>query len=50
MTIEAVVLTRNEAANLPDCLRSLFWADALMVFDSVSEDGTQEIARRLERR
>ncbi|NLT41632.1 MAG: glycosyltransferase family 2 protein [Anaerolineae bacterium] len=47
MTIEAVVLTRNESGNLPDCLRSLFWADGLLVFDSVSSDGTQEAARRL---
>lgn len=47
MTVEAVVLTRNEAHNLPDCLRSLFWADGLMVFDSLSTDGTQEVARRL---
>ncbi len=47
MTIEAVVLTRNEGANLPDCLRSLFWADSLMVFDSMSDDGTQDLAARL---
>jgi len=47
MTVEAVVLTRNEAGNLPDCLRSLFWADALLVFDSGSDDGTQDAARRL---
>lgn len=47
MTIEAVVLTRNEAANLPDCLRSLLWADAMLVFDSRSEDGTQDVAHRL---
>ncbi|NPV09230.1 MAG: glycosyltransferase family 2 protein [Anaerolineae bacterium] len=47
MTIEAVVLTSNERANLPDCLRSLLWADAIMVFDSGSWDGTQDIARDL---
>lgn len=47
MTIEAVVLTYNERANLPDCLRSLLWADSLMVLDSGSQDGTQEVARAL---
>lgn len=42
----AVVLTLNEARYLPGCLDSLRWADACLVFDSFSTDGTVEIARQ----
>ena len=41
----AVVLTLNEERHLPDCLRSLAWADERVVFDSYSGDRTCEIAR-----
>ena len=47
MTVEAIVLTRNEEHNIGDCLRSLLWADGLTVFDSGSEDGTLVVAERL---
>jgi (heptosyl)LPS beta-1,4-glucosyltransferase len=43
--LTAAVLTRNEEGNLPDCLRSLAWADRLLVLDSFSEDATVELAR-----
>jgi hypothetical protein len=42
--IEAVVLAHNEEENLPDCLRSLLWADALLVIDDCSQDRTAQIA------
>lgn len=43
----AVVMTRNEAVNLPDCLATLGRFAELFVVDSGSRDGTPEIARRL---
>ncbi len=38
--IWAVVLTLNEQRHIVDCLRSLAWADARLVFDSRSTDET----------
>jgi glycosyltransferase involved in cell wall biosynthesis len=46
MSISVLILTLNEAINLPRCLASLEWADDVVVLDSGSSDGTQEIARR----
>lgn len=43
--LSAIVLTLNEEKHLPDCLKSLAWADEIIVFDSFSTDGTVEIAR-----
>lgn len=43
--ISAIVLTKNEEANLPGCLESLSWADEVLVVDSFSTDRTVEIAR-----
>jgi glycosyltransferase involved in cell wall biosynthesis len=44
--ISAVVLTKNEAANLPKCLASLDWADEMLVVDSFSTDDTGTIAEQ----
>jgi len=45
--IAVVILTYNEGANLPDCLRSVAgWAPEIFVVDSGSTDGTQVIARQ----
>jgi glycosyltransferase involved in cell wall biosynthesis len=41
-----MVTTLNEARNLSDCLDSAAWADELLVVDSGSTDGTEEVARR----
>ena len=43
--VTTVILTKNEAANLPGCLRSLAWCDDIHVVDSGSTDGTVDIAR-----
>lgn len=44
--ITAIVLTRNEEQNLPDCLRSLAgFARRVVVVDSGSTDATRAIAR-----
>ena len=44
--ISAVILTRNEAANLPRCLESIRWVDEILVLDSESTDGTAGIAKK----
>lgn len=46
MKISAVVVCGNEAANIADCLESVRWCDEIVVVDSLSSDGTAEIARR----
>lgn len=40
-----LILTKNEQQDLPDCLASVSFCDDIHVLDSVSVDGTQEIAR-----
>ncbi|MGQ9516389.1 MAG: glycosyltransferase family 2 protein [Anaerolineae bacterium] len=45
-SVTGVVLTYNESRHIADCLASLAWADALLVFDSFSTDDTVEQARR----
>jgi glycosyltransferase involved in cell wall biosynthesis len=43
--ISVLILTRNEALNLPECLRSVAWSDDVYVLDSHSDDATVAIAR-----
>lgn len=46
--ITAIIITKNEERNIGRCLTSLQGvADEMIVLDSQSEDGTQEIARQL---
>lgn len=42
--ISILILTLNEAQNLPDCLATVAWSDDIHVLDSLSTDGTQAIA------
>ncbi len=44
--ISAVVMTKDEAANLPDCLAALAWADEQLVVDSFSTDETVALAQQ----
>ena len=44
--VSVVIITRNEASNLPRCLESVRWADEIIVVDAGSTDGTREIADR----
>jgi glycosyltransferase involved in cell wall biosynthesis len=43
--ISVLVLTKNEEQDLPGCLASVAWSDDVHVLDSMSTDGTVEIAR-----
>jgi len=40
------VLTKDEEANITDCLQSVSWADKLCVLDSLSTDRTVELAQK----
>jgi glycosyltransferase involved in cell wall biosynthesis len=44
MKISAVIITKNEAANIAEAIRSVDWADEVLVVDSESTDRTREIA------
>ena len=44
MSISVLILTKNEAANLPRCLESVAWSDDVVVLDSESTDETVRIA------
>ena len=44
-SLSVTVITRNEAKNITDCLRSVAFADQLIVLDSGSTDETVKLAR-----
>ena len=46
MPLSVVLITRNAAAQLADCLASVAFADEVVVVDSGSSDGTAELAAR----
>ena len=43
--ISVIVIARDEEKNLPDCLKSIKWADEIIIVDSGSKDNTVNIAR-----
>ncbi len=43
--LTAVILTLNESAHIQECVKSVDWADRVVVFDSHSEDDTVELAK-----
>jgi len=45
MKLSVCIITRNEAANIVDCLRSVSFADEILVLDSGSTDETVALAR-----
>jgi len=46
MPLSAVLITRNAAGQLDECLASVAFCDEIVVVDSGSEDATREIAER----
>lgn len=44
--LSVVIIAKNEAEVLEECLRSVQWADEIVLFDSGSTDDTVAIARR----
>jgi len=43
--LAAVVLTKNEARHIEECIASLGWCDRVVLSDSYSDDGTVALAR-----
>ena len=46
LPVSVTVITRNESANIEAALRSVSWADEIIVVDAESTDDTAAIARR----
>lgn len=44
--LSVILITKNEAHDLAECLKSVSWADEIIVCDSGSTDQTLEIARQ----
>jgi len=44
--ISVIIIAKNEAAMIGDCLQSAAWADELILVDNGSTDQTVEFARR----
>jgi len=45
LPLSVVITTFNEEVNIADCLRSVQWADEILVVDSFSTDRTLDVAR-----
>ena len=45
MSLSVILITKNEEANLKECLESVSFANEIIVVDSQSSDKTQEIAK-----
>lgn len=46
-SLSVVMIAKNEAELLPDCLRSVVWADEIIVLDSGSQDDSIAIAKSM---
>lgn len=47
MPASILILTRNESVNITKCISHVQWSDDIVVFDSFSSDGTQDLARSM---
>ncbi len=45
--LSVTIITKNEAGNIEDCLRSVAWAQEIVVVDQFSTDGTADMAKGL---
>ena len=44
-SLSVILITKNEAANIRECIESVSWADEIIVVDSGSTDGTVTLAQ-----
>lgn len=44
--VSAVIICTNEESNIADCIKSILWADEIVVIDGGSEDKTLDIAKK----
>ncbi|HBT32647.1 MAG TPA: LPS biosynthesis protein, partial [Pusillimonas sp.] len=47
MTLSVIIITRNESTHIAECIKSVQFADEIIVLDSGSTDNTREIAAEL---
>ena len=47
MMLSVIIIAKNEAGNMRDCIKSVAWADEIIVVDAGSEDDTADIARSM---
>ena len=45
-TLSVILISKNESANIRDCLQSVSWADEIIVVDSCSTDDTATLPRK----
>jgi glycosyltransferase involved in cell wall biosynthesis len=45
-SITAIIMTKNEAHDIAACIESVLWMDRVIVLDSGSTDGTQDICKK----
>jgi len=45
MNLVAIILTKDEAVHITDCIHSVAWADRVLVYDSGSTDATCALAK-----
>ncbi|MCF6253001.1 MAG: glycosyltransferase family 2 protein [Methylococcaceae bacterium] len=44
--LSVIIITKNESEHISRCLKSVFWADEIIVLDSGSSDNTVEICKQ----
>ena len=44
--ISVIIITKNEEVNIEDCLKSVQWADEIIMVDAESSDNTVEISKK----
>ena len=45
-TISVIIITKNEEANIKDCIETVLWADEIVIIDAISTDQTQKICEQ----
>lgn len=45
--VSILILTKNEEINIERCIQAVSWSDDIVVFDSLSDDRTVELAEKL---